>query len=523
MSLLDTIRGWIKPRRRGIARRSATAFPGAEIGRLVSNWTIEPGAINRWLRFELRTLRARSRQLARGEGYGAKFVRACVNNIAGPAPFILQAKIKQGRKSPGEAAVGLDKDANAAIEAAWREWSKACEITGKLTLAELHRLAVRCLARDGEVFIRILRGREFGPYGLKLQVLDIDRLDEDRNSEGAGAVVKMGVQLDQYGRPVAYHLLRRNPGEYGLWSGSRTPREYEIIPADQVLHLFVPDWPEQVRGVPWMHAAMTRLYHLGGFEEAAVLAARIGASQMAVIERDPENPPATGPEGLGDQTDAAGEPQMNIEAGTMRALPLGWKMSEGWQPKYPDAAVEPFIRSTLRGIAASVGMAYHAFANDPSNVNYSTARVALLEERDMWMSIQSWYCDHFCERVYSEFRSMAILMGKLPKEYAQERFNAIRWQPKRWPWVDPRNETQANVEALGAKLTSRTRIVAEQGEDIEDVFEELAEEEALADQLGIELEAAEPPQPTPPASDPAEEGADGQPTPAKARPRLAAL
>src|SRR5689334_6235559 len=75
-------------------RRGATAFPGADIGRLTASWTTDPGAINRWLRYELRTMVARSRQLARGDSYAKKFIDACVTNIAGANPFVLQSKIK---------------------------------------------------------------------------------------------------------------------------------------------------------------------------------------------------------------------------------------------------------------------------------------------------------------------------------------------------------------------------------------------------------------------------------------------
>src|SRR5262245_57323835 len=74
--------------------RHGAPFPAADIPRLTASWTSDPGAINRWLRYELRTLRARSRQLARGDAYGAKFIRACEQNIAGPVPFNLQSKFK---------------------------------------------------------------------------------------------------------------------------------------------------------------------------------------------------------------------------------------------------------------------------------------------------------------------------------------------------------------------------------------------------------------------------------------------
>lgn len=491
---------WSRPKAppRPIVR--AAAFPAADIGRLTASWTTDPGAINRWLRFELRTLRARSRQLARGDAYAAKFLHACVTNIAGPVPFKVTAKTKRPRLG------GLDTDANATIETAWQRWGRKgeCEVTGKLSLAALHRLIVKCLARDGEVLIRRYRGRQYGRYGVRLQILDIDRLDEQRNDENANGAVKMGVQVDRVGRPVAYHLLTRNPGELGLWNTPGT-KEYEIVPAEDIDHLFIADWPEQVRGFPWMHAAMVRLWQLGGFEEAAVIHARVGASQMVMLEQNPDAGPPAPLSGIADEVPAHGDPQINVEPGATQALPYGWRVAQGWDPRFPDQAVEPFIRACLRGAAASFGMAYHSLANDPSNVNYSTARVALLEERDLWSSIQSWYIEHFCDGLYLDWLRMASTVGELPDYFLnRERYEAVSFQPKRWAWVDPKADTDAQIAALDAKLTSRTRIAAQNGEDIEEIFDELAAEADLAEDKDIDLAPAKPAAQSQPPAAPSE-------------------
>ena len=162
MGILSSLREARRP-----VRRSGAAFPAADIGRLTSSWTVDPGAINRWLRYEIRTLRARSRMLARGDGYGAKFVASCMTNIAGPRPFVLQSK---ARFSNG----GLNQTANDAIEEAHEAWATrgVCDVTGKFSLAQLHRLIVRTVARDGEALLRKVIDR----WGLRLQLIDVDRL-----------------------------------------------------------------------------------------------------------------------------------------------------------------------------------------------------------------------------------------------------------------------------------------------------------------------------------------------------------
>ena len=460
---------------RGRPRRSS-AFPAADIGRLTSSWTTDPGAINRWARYELRTLRARSRQLARADSYGKAFLRACVNNIAGPHPFLMQSKVKFSDGTP-------NPTANSAIELSWLDRCNPgqLDVTGRLSMAMFHRLVVQTLARDGEVLIRRYQGGDFPMSGM-LQVIDIDRLDEDKNENLSRGAIKMGVEVDLYSRPVAYHILRQHPGEVGMWSRGGDLRATDRIPADQIIHLFVSDWPEQVRGIPWMHASMLRLYHLGGFEEAAVINARVGAMKIATLQTadgEISETMATG-------QDSAGNLLNDAEPGQYWTLPPGTTLGS-FNPTFPDQAVGPFIQACLRGVAAGVGMAYHSLANDPGEVNYSTARVALLDERDNWMALQQFYIDAFCQPDFEQWLRGSILDGALLPAYWQHR-HSVRWQPKRWAWIDPQKEVEAKKTALELKLTSRTREAAASGEDIEEIFQELADEKELADAKGISLD-----------------------------------
>jgi lambda family phage portal protein len=477
-------------------------YPAGTQGRLTHSWQTDPGALNRVLRFQLRTLRARSRQLCRADGYASKFLISCDSNIAGPTPFTLQAKIKRPRGS-------LDHRANRTLEAAWRDWSGQCDAAGGLGLNAMHRLIIRTLARDGEVLVRLRRGREAGPYGLQLQLLDIDRLDEERNEDlRERGAIKMGVEVDPAGRPRAYHVLRQHPGEAGYW-GTGAEREYVRVPAEDIIHLFVRDAPEQVRGAPWLSPVMFRLWNISGFEEAAVQNARTGASKMGFYVSPTGEPPP----GAGQNWKDPGVFLQDAEPGTFEVLPLGYDYKPH-DPKFPDEAVEPFIRQTLRGIAAGLGVAYHSLANDPSNVNYSTARVALLEERDMWASIQAWYVEAFCKPVFEAWREMAVLGGRLPAEVAGDRYREVKFQSRTWDWVDPLKDTQAEVEALNNKLTSRTRIAAQRGEDIEDIFDELAAEAELAAEKGVDLSVAKAPASAPEPPEP-EEADDADDTPGR--------
>lgn len=468
MGILSALLHAHRPRRR-------SAFHGASMGRLASSWQADAGSINRWLRYELATLRRRSRELARSDPFAAGFVSSFKRNVAGPKPFVLQAKAKMTDGRP-------NRSANDQIEGLYRERCRPgnWDVTGRMSASAFHRLAAETWARDGEFLARYVVIDD----KLYLQALDIDRLDEQRNENlTGGGAIKMGVEVNQWNRPVAYHILTEHPGELGEWSRGR-PRESERVPASDVVHIFVPMWPEQVRGIPMMFASMLNLWHMGAFNEAAVINARIGASKIATLQTPNGQPP----ENMATGKDTVGNLLTDVEPGTYWTLPEGVVL-ESWDPKFPEESIETFTRVVLRGAAAGVGMAAHSFANDPSDVNYSTARVFLLEERDNWMTFQDHYIDHLCApdllrwMTWESVRLAGGLPESFPKFAAQCRF-----QGKRWQWVDPQKEVAAKKEAVALRITSRSRIAAEQGEDWDEIVDELAEEEATAREKGVELE-----------------------------------
>jgi lambda family phage portal protein len=450
-------------------------FSAAQLGRLTYSWETDPGAINRVLRFQLRTLRARSRQLVRSDGYAAKFINLVAANVGGPDPFRLEAKIRRPRGT-------LDSRANRLLENAWRTWAYTpeCDAAGRLSLPAMIRSHLRTVARDGEGIIRLRLGE--GAHGLRLQMLDIDRLDEERNDDlrDAGAI-KMGVQVDSVGRPVYYHLLTQHPGEYGFWGGNQ-PKTYIIVPAELIIHFFLTDTPEQVRGVPLISPVMFRLWNLSGFEEASVINARVGASKMGFYTSPDGLPPKTVVNSSSDNAFV-----QTAEPGAFETLPVGYDL-KSWNPQFPDASVEPFTRQSLRGIASGLNVAYHSLANDPSDVNYSTARVFRLDDIDSWMAVQTDYVHQVMRRIFDAWRFMAVLKGILPNEAMGERYASVHFQPKTWSSVDPLKDIQAAVLALKASLTSRTRLASEDGRDIEDILEEIAEETALAQEMGVPLD-----------------------------------
>lgn len=480
-----------RPQPRGTGSRR---FEAAAVNRLTASWVAGSASMDEDLRASLDAVRNRSRDLFKNDAYAVKFGRMVRNNVVGAQGFVLQAGAVE---SDGKA----DAAANRAIEDAWYRQCRPgnFEVTGKLSCDDFWRTAVTGLARDGEILARKVRGAGRGEFGYQLQLLDPSRLDTNLNREathGSNAII-MGVEVDSYRTPVAYHLFKSLRPHAGN-------RDRERVPAGEILHLFLPWDVEQTRGLPWMHAAMHLLRQLGGYREAAVIAARVGASKMGIYTRTEGDPPNDG-------EDASGNFITTAEPGTFEVAPDGYSL-ESWDPTYPHDQFDAFCKATLRGISSGFGVAYNTLANDLEGVNFSSIRSGVLEEREEWVVIQSWLIAVALVPVYEDWLSWALIGGKITLANGSalpagkiDKFRAHTWQGRRWQWVDPKKDVEASVMAIDNLLASPQQIAAQTGRDIVDVLDDIQRFREMAKERGIELPERKRAPTQPASADPPDE------------------
>ncbi len=448
-------------------------FAAAQVSRLTASWMGAHASLDRDLVSALPRLRARARDLAQNSDYVKRYLSMVAANIAGQGVSV-QSQARWPDGTP-------DTQLNAAIEAAFNAWAAQPEITGRMDWSEVQRLVARSVAMDGEALIRL----SIQSGHLQLQLLDPTLLDDTYND--ATQRIVMGVETDSAGRPLAYHILTAHPSDQ-----LAMPRRRERIPAAQIIHLFRSDRPQQTRGVTWLHTAMKRLNDLSGYEEAAIIAARVGAAKMGFF---------TTPDGdlspLADAGDVAGELYQDADPGRFGLLPPGYDF-KSFDPDYPHEQYGTFVKAQLRGIAAGLGVAYHNLAGDLEAVNFSSARAGTLEERDQWMILQDWFIAGFVRPVFRAWLDTALLAGEilvitqagpraLDSSVADKVMAGVVLAGRRWSWVDPVKDVQANILAIDAGLKSRREVAAEQGRDLDDVWAQLAREQADAARLGLSL------------------------------------
>lgn len=468
-------------------RTASRMYSAARESRLTADWTVSNGSADSELVSSLTKLRSRSRALIRDVSYAKRAQVIVVNNVIG-CGIGMQAQVMTSRDSPAERV-------NDAIEESWHEWCEAqnCHTGGRLAFKHLERAAMGQVFAAGECFIR-KHYRPFGrskvPYALEL--IEAERVADEFTAPYLSAQntnhVRMGVEVDEFYRPVAYFIRRRHPSEYRLTN--YTPDMIERVPADQIIHLAVVDrWP-QTRGEPWMHAVARTFNDLAGYTEAEITRARVQAATPWTIET-PEDASSFGEE----QSD--GTVEMDVEPGVAKRLNPGEKMNAP-SPNSPNPALDPFVRYMLRELAAGTGPSYESLSRDYSQSNYSSSRLALLDDRDLWRFYQSWFICEFRHQVHREWLQAAVLARAVPgiavEQYAidPKKFEAVLFKPRGWSWIDPTKEVEAYKEAIKQGFTTVTDVVSQTagGQDIEDVLTTRQRELKMMNDAGLVFETS---------------------------------
>lgn len=475
MAIFDIFTKKVKPEPKMFKRAYAAANPG----RLFADFKSSERSADSELSPVLKVIRSRSRDLVRNNQYAKRYVSLLKTNVIGGKGFGLQVKALD--------TVGkLDETGNTAVEQAFMQWGKLGNPTvdGRMNWVDAQRLCLESLARDGEVFVVKHRGNGFKD-SFAIEFIESDQVDETKNEKLAnGNEIRMGVELNKFKKPVAYHFLSYHPGDYDFTTMSVSKKTIRI-PADRVIHIFMPLRSGQTRGEPWMSPAMSGLKQLGAYIEASLVAARVGASKMGFF---------TSPGGDGfiaDDLDGQ-VPLMDAEPGTFHQLPNGVDFKT-FDPQNPNNEFESFHKSVLKSVASALGISYTSLSNDLEATSYSSIRQGALEERDYYRDVQQFMIEHFVRPVFEGWLESAMEINSFGIPLRQyDRFsNAAEFRGKGWSWIDPLKEMNASVVGLKSGILSIQDVASQYGKDAEELMSQIQRDKNLADQFGIKY-ALEP-------------------------------
>jgi lambda family phage portal protein len=345
------------------------------------------------------------------------------------------------------------------------EWHKVCDADNRLNWFGMQAVAHRAMEQDGEVLIRLRPRRPTDglPIPLQLQLLEIDWLDASRHGTIGGAEVVNGIEYDALGRPAAYWLWDRHPGEMIL---QRSMRSQSVrVPAKSIIHLYNPERPGQGRGFPRAACVIARARDLQLLEDAELARKNLESRAGMVASGDVQMLGDGGPpsQGTTEETGNLGE----LAGGGILRVPAGLQLTT-FEPKAAPGHVEN-LKMQLQLIATGWGVPYELTTGDVSQTNFSSARVRRLDFKRLVEAIQ-WnvIIPRLIEPVVAAAQDAAALAGIIPS--ADHKFDHST--PK-WDYVNPEQDIKADQAEIAAGLSSISEKLRARGYSPAAVFEEL--------------------------------------------------
>lgn len=378
----------------------------------------------------------RSRYEVENNSYAKGMVLTLANDLIGEGPRL--------QLSTG------NEEANDFIEREFGGWMQATVMADKLRTLHMSRVT------DGEGYgMQFTNPRLPTPVQLDLRLLEGDQVATPDMLHWIENQID-GIVFDEWGNPAEYHVLKYHPGDYRVASW-----DYEKIPADQMVHWYRTDRPEQARGIPDIMAALPLFAQLRRYTLAVIAAAETAADFAAVVQ-------STAPADSESDEYAPFE-TIELERRMATFLPAGYNLGQ-IKSEQPTTTYEMFKRQILSEIARCLQLPYAVAAGDSSDHNYASGRLDWQTYHRQVRIERSRMTTRVLDRLLIAWLDEAILIpGYLPEGLPP----INRWQHN-WMWdmfehVDPVKEAQAAQLRVASGFTARQIECARFGYDFRDV------------------------------------------------------
>ncbi|WXG15815.1 phage portal protein [Xenorhabdus griffiniae] len=465
---------------------------------------------------------SRVRDLARNDGWAAGSITRVLDNAIGAnfrpilKPDYRMLALLTGNKSFD---VTWAAEYRKVIEAHWRSWAddpgRYCDVERKQTVSQMMRLAFRHKLLDGDALAvlqyrtdRLGQGR--GRYATTIQIVDPDRLSNPQEMMDMEHV-RGGVEIDSDGAPIAYHIREAHMGDW--WSGKKT-MTWERIPREtswgrpHVVHDYDHERGAQHRGNGMLTPVVQRLKMLIKYDQSELESAILNSIFAAYIE-SPYDPAAVeaalGDTGMSDDPNLGAYQSGRVEFHNERRLSLqngarmpilypGEKITTVNAAR-PHSNFEIFESAVLRNIASATGLSTQQVTQDWSDVNYSSARAAMLEAWKTLTRRRDDFSIGFSQPILSAFVEELHDTVELPLPNgapdfldARAAYCRSRWIGPGRGWVDPVAEKEGAIMGLEAGLSTLEIEIAENaGGDWEEFMDQQAHEIQVCQERGLPL------------------------------------
>lgn len=396
-----------------------------------------------------------------------------------------------------------------ALNESYADFMREADADGVLDGYGIQALGVTSWYSAGEVFLRRRDRSLDAPLSVPVQVQLIESdycpMFDSTSWPGlpVGNRIRQGIELNKYGRRIAYWMFKEHPGE--MVNKSPTPDQMIRIPASEISHLFEPKRPGQLRGVSELANILIRIRSSADFEDAVLDRQKLANLFVAFIKRPP--PPETADiefdplTGLPRYYDAVGNPLAALEPGIMQELQPGEDVTFA-NPPEAGTTFSEYMRTSQLGTAAGGGLPYELFSGDIQNVSDRTLRVVINEFR-RYCEQRQWHLviPRLCQPMVDWWAEAMVLAGKLPMSRLREA-KAATHNPHGWEYIHPVQDVEGKLKAIEGGLTSRSAEISKRGDDPKKVDQQRAADQKREKELDIQPVKPTTPAPGPVPADP---------------------
>jgi lambda family phage portal protein len=512
----DPVKGLERYRARAMQLTAESYIGASKSRRSMAGWLTRPKSADADTLLELPELRTRSRDLERNAPIATGALSTVRTKVVGTG-LALQSRVHRDVLGISEEQASEWQRHTEMEFALWAE-SPECDLTRQQNWYGLQDLAFRSALVSGDVLVLMpYLLRSTGPYGLKLQLIEADRLVNRDNARDTDKLAG-GVEMDADGAPVAYHVLKQHPG-----AQIPRPGSWDVVPAyggqtgrRNAIHLYQRSRPGQSRGVPYLAPVIATLKQLDRYTEAEILAAVVsglfavfvkseGGVGLTQAEKDAQ--------GWDDNKKVDEWEDLTLSPGLVVNLKPGEDMVSA-NPGRPNTAFDPFMTSVLRQVGMALELPYEVLIKHFQS-SYSAARAALLEAWAHFRCRRDWLATYLCQPIYETWMEEAIALGRIVAPgFFFDPLLRHAWLGCQWVGdgpgsIDPLKEVQAARDrvALGISTLAEETMLHDGG-DWEQKHAQRVKEETLRRESGLAtLPAPEAPGPGPAAPAPGNEQA----------------
>lgn len=438
-------------------------------------WNITPNTVDMDVVPALPGLRAASRDLAMNAPIASGIL---TTHRSGTVAAGLRLKYGIDREFLGMDAIQARKHI-LNVRRRWELWSKSpdCDMRRTLNMGAMGGVALYNTMLSGDCFaLMCYATRPNTKHRLAIQLIEADYICNPNFGIDTMRIAG-GVEVDDFGAPVAYHrhtLPTDAPILYTQFGGT-----WDKIPAfgaasgrRNVLHLMKTDRIGQRRGVPLLAQVVEHLKQLSSLSKSELEAAVV-TSFFAAFVRGPTGAVGDGSAPLTDNfTDpsvSAINPKsptdinlMQLSPGAIIELGEGQTGVDFADPKRPNGAFAPFWTAMLQEIAAHTGIPSEMVLKT-FNTSYTAAVAAREEAYRAFKTNRHWLGESFYTPVFEAWFEEAVLLGEISAPgFLEDPLYRAAWMQAEWigpgkGQINPESETNAVLKRIGGRLSTYER------------------------------------------------------------------